>query len=549
MIFATYLLGRIIFSNIVKKMNLNKEIVKKINSFLNDYYSNQHACLISGSYVDRKNNEYSDIDVCVFTKDRNTVFNETLPYKDLKIQAIIIPVQNVQEILWVDYITGKGSIINMISKGVIIFDNCNFLKYLIPHTKSLEETGGRPLSDSEIYMLRVKITSLLFDVMGGNNLDELLYSINSIVDLISELKLKATGNWCGNGKHRMRQIKVLDNEFQKKLINSIEDIYVKKSKDSFVHLIKNSLKDYGGLLPYHSKAVLLSLVTTNYLVIEINVNRSNKELTNQNIKVLSSFIDGIKSHKLEYYFFSSKAVGMNKTEQNIYMIIDAEKDFINDYLIDRLNFFVINKPELSALSFPFQFDPRYRFSNNEIYNAVAPLFYKTSNLIIRKNNAIYNQSFQLKFSLDLFKQIKFNWFKNDSTNFSLFLEYLIECWIIFSYDDGLSFTTSRLLKNKKNVLDKFERMYLNQKEELEKIYKLKYSNENNFSQMMQNISEISEIENIPLYKAYLLSNHDIEAKRWSLYREITFKTLSIAFVDNRFISYIPFVVKKTEING
>ncbi len=530
-------------------MALNKEIIKKINTFLSEYYSNQHACLVSGSYIDGKNNEYSDIDVCVFTKDRNTVFNETLPYEGLKIQAIIIPVQNVQELLWVDYITCKGAIINMISKGVIIFDNSNFLKHLIPHTLNLEKIGGRPLSESEIYMIRVKITSLLFDVMGGDDLDELMYSINSILDLISELKLKGIGNWCGDGKYRMRQIKALDNKFQKKLINSVEDIYVKKNKDSFIELIKNSLNEFGGLLPYYSKATLFSRVTTNYLVIEISVNKSNKGLAKNNVRVLNKFIDGITSHKLDYYFFSSKAVGMNKIEQNIYMVIDAEKDFINDYLIDHLNFFVKNKPELSNLKFPFQFDPRYRFSNNHLYNSVAPIFYKASNLILKKNNSIYNQAFQLTFSLQLFKQIKIDWFENDSTNFILFLEYLIECWLIFSYDDGFSFTTSRLLKNKNNVLDKFESMYLNQKEELEKIYQLKNNDENDFLQMIKIVSEISEIKNIPLYKTYMFINDDSKAKKWSLYREVVLRSLSIAFVDNRFISYIPFVVKKIEFNG
>lgn len=516
-------------------------------SFLNKYYSNQYACLISGSHVDNNSNEYSDIDVLIFTEDRNTVFNETLQYENFKIQAIVIPVQIVQDLLWVDYITSKGAFINMIAKGVVLFDNSNFLKYLISHTKELELLGGRPLSDHEVYMIRVKITSLLFDVMGGEDIHELLFSINSILDLISEFKLKMARNWCGDGKYRMRHIKAFDKKFHSELIKSVEEIYAHKNKTPFIDLMKKELNNHGGLLPYYSKANSLSIVSSNYLVIEINVDESEKELAKHTIKTLSDFADSIKSKKIGYYFFSSKAVGVNKIEQNIYMIIDAEKKFLNDFLIDHLNFFVCNKSGLSKLLFPFQFDPRYRFSNEDIYNSVAPIFYEISNLVIENPRRIFNQSFQLQFSLTLMKEIKINWFCNDSIIFNSFIDYLIECWLVFSYDDGTGFTTTHLFKNKKNVIQKFESMYSEQKEELKNIY-----NSNNVDQkllqLLKKIPNITNINNIPLYKTYLLYNNDIEAKKWSLFREVIFKLLSIEFIDNRFISYIPFVVKKIELN-
>ncbi|MGY0408804.1 MAG: nucleotidyltransferase domain-containing protein, partial [Polaribacter sp.] len=149
---------------------INTKLVNNVTGFITTYYENQYSCLISGSYADGRNNEYSDVDVLVFTKDRNTVFNETLSYNKLKIQSIIIPVQNVQEILWVDYITCKGAIINMISKGYILFDSADYLKNLISHAQELEKLGGRPLTDNEVYMGRVRITSQLFDIMGGNDI-------------------------------------------------------------------------------------------------------------------------------------------------------------------------------------------------------------------------------------------------------------------------------------------------------------------------------------------------------------------------------------------
>jgi len=530
----------------VSSKNTTLKIVK---SFIRENYLNQYACMVSGSYVEGKNNQYSDIDILIFVNDRNTVFNETLPFEKLKIQPIIIPIQNVQEILWVDYITCKGAFINIISKGEIIFDNSNFLKHLIPHTKNLETLGGRPLSNADIHKFRVKISSLLYDVMGGENLDELVFPINTILDLTSEFKLKISGNWCGDGKYRMRHLKALDNKFYVKLIESINEFYVLKSKKKIINLISKVLNSHGGLLPFYSKEKTLSRVTSKYLVIEINTeNKLNKEKIKKTILTLVNLFDKKTSKKLKYYFFLSKQVEVNKIEQNIYMIVEADNNYINDYLIAHLNLLVSNTHGLSELLFPFQFDPKSRFSNEEIYNSVSPIFFNISKLVIKTNNALFNQAFQLRFSLTLFKEIKHHWFENNSNTFISFLDYLIKCWIVFSYDDGTSCTTSTLIKNKQNVLAKFEVMYLQQREDLLKTYNKTCSIENDFFKILRITNNVTNFEDIPTYKTYLLNINELEAKKWSLYKEVIFRILSIILVDNRLTTYIPFVIKKIENN-
>lgn len=531
-------------------MKINRTLLKGVEEFITTYYSNQYGCIVSGSHIDGKNNEYSDIDVLVFTKDRNTVFNETLNYKGLKIQSIIIPTQNIQEFFWVDYIMCKGAFINMVSKGYILFDTNNYLKGLISHSKDLELLGGRPLSNQEVFMSKVKITSLLFDIMGGSNIDELICSIASILDLITEFKLKINGNWCGDGKYRMRHIKNLDESFHSKLIDAIRQVYGYSNKEPLINLVEELLNEHGGLLPYYSKANTLSKAIDNYLIIEIE-NIGNKKKLINTIKSLKHFIDTIQVRPIKYYFFSSKPVGKNKVEQNIYMVIEANRNFINDYLIDRINFFVDKKKELSQLLFPYQFDPVYRFSNKTIYNQVAPLFFEVNELVTKKTKNLFNQYFQLNFSLTLMNHIKHIWFDNDSKNFILFLEYLIDCWLVFSYDDGQNFRTEDLLRKKKLVLKKFDSMYKNQKEDLFNIYFTKGCFDKNLINLLKNVAKINGIKSIPLYKAYFMDdkfNDNDKDQKISLYREVVFKLLSICFIDNRLISYIPFIVKKIELN-
>lgn len=531
-------------------MKIDQKMIDEILGFLSKYYSNQYASLVTGSHVEGTNNEFSDIDVIIFTKDRNNVFNEMVLYKKLKLQTIIIPVQNLQEILWVDYITGQGTFVNMISKGHILSDKSNFLKSLIPHTRELELLGAKPLSDYENYMARVKITSLLFDIMGADEIEEFLYTIINLLDLITQFKLKANGSWCSDGKYRMKLIKALDEKFYQNLTVAVSEIYGHKKKDSLISLTKDLLEQHGGLLPYYSKAHTLSRVPDDYLVIEIETN-SNIEEINYTIQILGEFIESIKLYKkINYYFFSSKSVGKNKIEQNVYMVIDTDKKFINDSLIDQLQFFTANKHSISRLLFPFQYDPVYRFSTKKIYDKLTPLFYNISNIISKEKGRFFNESYQIEFALHFFKEIKSLWFANQPNLFLPFLQYLFNCWFVFTYDDGLSFKTEDLLNSKNKSLKKFETLYVNQKDQILSSYQSVSIINKEIITLLKKVNQIREVKDIPIYKAYLVPPDlsGIEKKRWSLYREIVFKTFSIIFIDNRLISYIPFVVNKLESN-
>lgn len=531
-------------------MKINKKMVDEIIIFLSQYYSNQHASLITGSHVDGTNNEFSDIDVIIFTKDRNNIFNEMVLYKNLKLQTIIIPIQNLQEILWMDYITGQGTFVNMIAKGHILFDKSDFLKFLIPHTKELELLGAKPLSDYENYMARVKITSLLFDIMGATDIDEFLYTILHLIDLVTQFKLKSNGSWCSDGKYRMRLIKALDEDFFHRLIAATAEIYGNKNKQVLIDLTTELLEQHGGLLPYYSKSNTLSKVSQDYFVVELDTDSNIKKI-NHTIQILEEFFEDIAQHKkINYYFFSSKAISRDKADQNIYLVIDTEKEFINNFLIDRLRLFISEESNISRLLFPFQHDPVYHFSTKKIYDKVTPLFCSISSLMTAKKVRFFNTSYQIQFAIHFLKEIKKIWFKEQPDMFCSFLQYLFDCWFVFTYDDGLSSKTEDLLKSKKLNLEKFETLYCGQKEQLLDSYKSESLIDKNVTTILKKARQIHEIENIPIYKTYLTPPglSEMDKKHWSLYREIIFKTFSVLFIDNRLISYIPFVVNKLESN-
>ncbi|KVV16348.1 nucleotidyltransferase domain-containing protein [Flavobacterium sp. TAB 87] len=531
-------------------MKISKKVVEKILLFLSEYYPSQYASLVTGSHVEGTNNAFSDIDIIIFTKDRNNVYNEMVLFHGLKLQTIIIPVQNLQEILWVDYISGQGTFVNMISKAHILFDQTNFLKYLIPHTKELKLLGAKPLSDYENYMSRVKITSLLFDVMGADDIDEFLYTILNLIDLVTQFKLKVSGSWCSDGKYRMKLIKALDENFYHRLTAATAEIYGKKNREVLVNLTTELLKEHGGLLAYYSKSNTLSKVSQDYLVVELDTD-SNIERINHTIQILEEFLQNSEHHKkIKYYFFSSKPVSIDKSEQNIYLVIETEKEFINKFLIDHLELFISGQSNISRLLFPCQYDPVYRFSGKKIYDKLSPLFYSISKLMTTEKLRFSNSSYQIQFAVHFLKEAKNIWFAERPDMFCPFLQYLFDCWFVFTYDDGLSFKTKELLDSRRKNLKKFETSYEDQKEKLLKSYNSKSIIDKSVLTIMKKSKQIREIKDISIYKAYLAPDvlSEMDKKYWSLYREIIFKTFSILFIDNRLISYIPFIVKKIELN-
>jgi hypothetical protein len=286
-------------------------------------------------------------------------------------------------------------------------------------------------------------------------------------------------------------------------------------------------------------------VFDDYLVIEID-NDSNHDRIRKTIAVLKNFVKQIRSYEINYYFFLSKPVVVNKREQNIYMIIEADKDFINDYLTDRLLFLVKDQHEISKLLFPFQFDPVYKFSTRKIYAKVAPLLRHVSNIITAKSDQILNTSFQIQFSIEIMKTIQKTWFSRDSKSFIDFNQYLLDCWLPISYDDGLSFKMDDLALKKEKILIKFDTMFDNQKKELLELYRERTKFENLTFTFLKNINYVRDIDNIPVFKSYPLrkSLTKIRTRQWSLYRETLFTIFSIALIDNRQISFIPFIMQK-----
>lgn len=112
-----------------------RHLLPLINHFYQKYCPNSYAVLLSGSLMDDKIHEKSDLDVTIFVIDQDQSYNEDFVFEGVKIQAIFISMRQLPIILQQDYATAQGNQIGMIVKGHVIHDTNNFLVGLIDYCK------------------------------------------------------------------------------------------------------------------------------------------------------------------------------------------------------------------------------------------------------------------------------------------------------------------------------------------------------------------------------------------------------------------------------
>lgn len=505
----------------------NISIINLAKKYIDKFYPNQYASLLTGSYAEGKETKYSDVDIIIFVTDRIKKYTETLKYQNFTLQLTIISVENISEILFEDYQFHKGVYISMISKGVILYDKDDFLKNLIYHTKFLYKSGSKPLTNEEINKYRARITFLLNDMKGEMDKERLLFVLIPMIEFISEFKLRILGLWGMMGKTKADALKRGDLPFYKELQQKVKLFFEKGDKGGIIELVQNLLNSVGGELLYTSNTYQLTSVSENMVTFRI----FNTFKNIQKSIFLKQVADFLKSLNVDNFHFIQMKYEHN--EEIIYLIINKEEEIINEILIPK----IINKIPKSELIDIYSFYPYSSFSSLKNYKILSPLFEFLSDQMI---NNLNNEDFQIKKGIQLLRAIR------KTTNMSpyeykVFIKYLLDCWLIYNYDEIPDNKIFNFFDKQQRILNIYEKTYITQEEHLKKV-------EQGVEEeiILSKILPLVDYTEIPTYKTFLinLKGQEIRKKEFSFYREIISYCLSIIFIKKTFISYLPYIELK-----
>lgn len=495
--------------------------MKDINKFISENFYNINEYLVSGSYLSSKDyNEFSDIDIIIFSHSHINAQNHTIIIGTKKVQIIVVPMINLSEAFFNDYYSLKGSFTHMIANSSIEIinnkGNYKMLENIQNHARKLIQNKLPYHNEKNIYQLKYITTNLLFDIKGNKNKDEILFCVLDVFNYLSSLKMHINNIPSGGaGKHRYRLLKQYFPKFLSKIENSLETYFTSNDISKITTLIEDELALYGGILPYYSKSNILYQVHEDKITLSINRSVFSNKYTQ-----IICFIQNIKD-----CYFNIFLHDIN----NVYIQISYPKDLINTYIIPILEKFCIENN--ISINFPIRED-----TESHLYHIIDPILF-TSVINSIQENIIHLIGEYSKYE-DKSIEIAYNLLHSIKESFTeeeylAFIEYLYSEFLPYYYDDGYINSMNKLIKKIDSTTHIFNNQLLNNIDKFRELFNRHPSYFNNIEK------EFIILKNNHINNSYLSKTLVNGKTYWFLYKHLIYRIFSTIFIHN---SNKPFII-------
>lgn len=494
------------------KINKNVNIKLTLVSFIEDHYPEISGALISGSYLGDDFNNKSDYDIVVFSETVFETKNEKIKEGDFFIDTLILPVENIYNLLINDSKSFEGILINMISKGEILIDNEGLISKIIEFSKNLNSLGRKTLTVFEKTSYLIKISKLLEEIISNISKNEKVFVLFRLIELSCQYILYSNNKWGGTGKHLLKNIKGLDSDFYEKISNAIQTAIVDNNFDNLYKTIKEKIRNYDNIVEEY---IFIGngkheLIKSNQIKIYVTGIRFYDEF-------VLDFVNLLSNYKLYFY---------RDFESNSDIIVSIDEALILDnYFIPKIKETFISLQEKYKGFSPLylQIYKLQEFEPDKYGGKVS--FLLTKNFLFEKLSGII---------IKIFDQNSYDWTQRHAILYSsyMFIAFLKS---FNKKDEEIPLLQYFLNESKIQFLQSENKNHLfeNNKQEIElklsKTLEEKFiSNENNFKQIFQLMYEENwdelEIEDQWLnqfyleLKQYILNLYLIDVNEISIYR-------------------------------
>lgn len=437
---------------------MNKSTAKSIaDSFINLYFPECYGALLTGSAVDGHWTEESDIDIIIISQLDNEWFIECFEFQGLMLQTIVLPLNKVKQALMDDFHKREGIYIGMISKGIILKDNNSYLEKLIEDVEFLKKKGVPERPKEYIRYLHIKTSSLLSDLKGSKNFDECFFIMNDLTRFVADLNLSHVRMFDkGVGKMATRYLKEVDSQLFSNLVAGHQEFAKSKDTSLFQQVVEDNLKKFGGLLNYYSTAEIIKAVKKDRLILKFsNCSDLNASFIDIFIPINSFLKEVVRESGLIYWLRHRERGSL---EESFYMVVVKNKDYINDYLVPRINQYYSNngtilKKSGVQLQYPIDVPLEYGFGCGESVWIAEKLL----NEVSETNFNILNQPDFYSKIICLLNHVGEVLFPKDQYN--MFLTVLYDQWFTNYMNKDDIHTNEQYKQRKLEIENGFENKY------------------------------------------------------------------------------------------
>jgi hypothetical protein len=215
--------------------------------FIVSHYPESDIVWIGGSAVYGNLTTESDIDLIIIDETEKPRL-ECYHFLGWKIEAFIYTALSLEFEFQMARYNGMPTIIKMCAEGLLLEDKQAKGKEIQREAKILYEQGPQLWDEDKINEARYKITDFLSDFRSSEDFGESLYILNKLINSLTELILRADGNWVGEGKWVARNLKSYDKDMCDKLVKYTKTYMNTSDKTELISFIQSTLDNYGGEL-------------------------------------------------------------------------------------------------------------------------------------------------------------------------------------------------------------------------------------------------------------------------------------------------------------
>ncbi|HHY74491.1 MAG TPA: nucleotidyltransferase domain-containing protein [Bacillus bacterium] len=225
-----------------------RDSIKRIaQQFIVSHYPESDIVWIGGSAVFGNLTKESDIDIIIID-ETETPRLECYHFLGWKIEAFIYTALSLEFEFQTARYRGMPTIIKMCAEGLLIEDKQGGGREFQRRAKVLYEQGPQLWDEDKINEARYQITDLLSDFRSSEDFEESFFILNKLIDTLTELILRADGNWVGVGKWVARNFKSYDKDMYDKLVEYTKTYMNTNDKTELISFIQSTLDNYGGEL-------------------------------------------------------------------------------------------------------------------------------------------------------------------------------------------------------------------------------------------------------------------------------------------------------------
>ena len=357
-------------------MKPNQYYIDNIKLFVNEYFPGTPHVLLTGSFNTPFFNESSDLDIILISNWHRDSFVESYDYNGLKMQVIGLPLYDIDGVIYRDVAKGRGAIISMLAKGLILRDRNHLLRHLKQQCSTLYERGPMPARKEVIDRLRTRTTSCIEDIEGTDSFEEQVFTTLNAYNTVLKLFLFKKGLWDYEGKSASREIKCKDEDFHKQYISSLESFFQSHDKTKVLGFLKRTLLHCGGELHFGSTRNYKEVCNESRLTVHIQP--CSKDTECKELRILTEkFCSFLYKHIKDIQCLSFIYPANGLYPPGAYIIIEAGQYTFDEYILPKIRLFHLKNPDsvhsglLDNWQYPLNISPIETFGGDEIQEKVS----------------------------------------------------------------------------------------------------------------------------------------------------------------------------------